>query len=120
MQYVVYRRKIDPRAPSSPVVARIWLTISTRYGREPSGPIDVLSRSAPYASVSRLLDVQQPFEHGASIDVVDRLRLIASFHPSRLNVNTGRITRAMLTTIFREVRDYVDDSPHAHGASVGG
>lgn len=73
-----------------------------------------------YASVSRLLDVQQPFEHGASIDVVDRLRLIASFHPSRLNVNTGRITRAMLTTIFREVRDYVDDSPHADGASVGG
>ena len=73
-----------------------------------------------YASVSRLLDLQQPFEHGASIDVVDRLRLIASFHPSRLNVNTGRITRAMLTTIFREVRDYVDDSPHADGASVGG
>lgn len=40
--------------------------------------------------------------------------------PSRLNVNTGRITRAMLTTIFREVRDYVDDSPYADGASVGG
>jgi len=26
----------------------------------------------------------------------------------------------MLTTIFREVRDYVDESPYAHGASVGG
>ena len=48
MQYVVYRRKIDPRAPSSPVVARTWLTISTRYGLEPSGPIDALSRSAQW------------------------------------------------------------------------
>ena len=48
MQYVVYRRKIDPPASSSLVVARTWPTISTRYGREPSGPIDVLSRSAPW------------------------------------------------------------------------
>ena len=71
-----------------------------------------------YRSVSKLLDIRQPFEHGVSIDVDNHLRVVASFHPSRLNVNTGRITRSMLTEIFDEVRDYTDDSPEVDGTSI--
>lgn len=73
-----------------------------------------------YTNVARLLDVTERFEHGASIKVANRLRLIASFHPSRLNVNTGRITPEMLKTIFQEVRHYIDDIPLAVSASAGG
>jgi len=73
-----------------------------------------------FASVSRLLNVREPFKHGASFDVADHLRLFASYHPSRLNVNTGRITAAMLKRIFEEVRRYVGDIPRADGALIGG
>ena len=71
-----------------------------------------------YGSVSKLLDIRRPFQHGASIDVDNRLRVVASYHPSRLNVNTGRLTRAMLLKIFDEVRDYIEDGPEVDGASV--
>ena len=44
------------------------------------------------------------FAHGAEHAVADQLMLLASFHPSRLNVNTGRITETMLDDIFLRVR----------------
>jgi len=34
--------------------------------------------------------------------------LIASYHPSRQNTNTGRLTRAMWHAVFRRVRSLVD------------
>jgi uracil-DNA glycosylase len=36
------------------------------------------------------------------------VRLIDSYHPSRYNTNTGRLTPEMFTQIFTRVRELVD------------
>jgi len=41
------------------------------------------------------------FEHGAVFRVAVGLSLVASYHPSRQNTNTGRLTPAMLRTVFK-------------------
>jgi uracil-DNA glycosylase family 4 len=44
------------------------------------------------------------FGHGAEHDVGDGLRLIDSYHCSRLNTNTGRLTPAMFADVFSAIR----------------
>ena len=58
-----------------------------------------------HRTVSRALGLRGvSFAHGAEHAVSDHLTLVSSFHPSRLNVNTGRITEPMLDEIFQRVR----------------
>ncbi|RME46215.1 MAG: uracil-DNA glycosylase [Chloroflexi bacterium] len=46
-----------------------------------------------------------PFRHGASYTFDEPLpALVASYHPSRQNTQTGRLTDAMLDEVFEEVR----------------
>lgn len=48
------------------------------------------------------------FGHGASYELPGGLpRLFASYHPSQQNTQTGRLTRAMLSRVFAEVRSYL-------------
>ncbi len=44
------------------------------------------------------------FRHGAEFAMPGGLHIIASFHPSLQNTNTGRLTRSMLLAIFRRAR----------------
>lgn len=44
------------------------------------------------------------FAHGAQYDL-GKYILIASYHPSRQNTQTGRLTAAMLDEVFRRVRE---------------
>jgi uracil-DNA glycosylase len=44
------------------------------------------------------------FAHGALHDLGDGLSLVDSFHCSRYNTNTGRLTPAMFDAVFAEVR----------------
>jgi uracil-DNA glycosylase family 4 len=44
------------------------------------------------------------FEHGAVHRASGRWTVIASYHPSRQNTNTGRLTPAMLSEVFRDAR----------------
>jgi len=49
-----------------------------------------------------------PFGHGASHDV-GKLRILASYHCSRYNTNTGVLTPAMFRDVFAAARAYLDD-----------
>lgn len=44
------------------------------------------------------------FAHGARHDISPGLTLFDSFHCSRYNTNTGRLTRAMFKSVFTDVR----------------
>jgi uracil-DNA glycosylase len=47
--------------------------------------------------------------HGAETDL-GRYRLISSYHCSRLNTNTGRLTVAMFEAVFERARDLLTES----------
>ena len=48
------------------------------------------------------------FAHGAESRLPDGTLVLCSFHPSRQNTNTGKLTRAMWHDIFRRARKAVD------------
>jgi len=48
------------------------------------------------------------FAHGAESALPDGTWLIASYHPSRQNTNTGRLTRPMWHQVFARARAIVD------------
>ncbi len=50
------------------------------------------------------------FAHGAESETEDgRIALIASYHPSRQNTQTGRLTRSMFRAPFARVRTILDE-----------
>jgi uracil-DNA glycosylase len=51
-----------------------------------------------------------PFSHGARHDVRPSLALFDSFHCSRYNTNTGKLTPDMFRAVFAAVRGHLDTS----------
>jgi uracil-DNA glycosylase family 4 len=52
-----------------------------------------------------------PFAHGAEFEIPGAPLLISSYHPSRQNTQTGRLTEEMLLQVFRRARAVIDASP---------
>ena len=63
------------------------------------------TRAAAGLAISR---PRPKFGHGATYLLEDGLTLIASYHPSQQNTNTGKLTREMFDGIFRQVREMLD------------
>ncbi|MBI3805618.1 MAG: uracil-DNA glycosylase [Nitrospirae bacterium] len=49
-----------------------------------------------------------PFQHGAAYPIAPALRLFISYHPSRQNTQTGRLTESMFDTVFKTIRTDLD------------
>ena len=46
-----------------------------------------------------------PFGHGAVAELPNGVSLVSSYHPSRQNTNTGKLTRAMWYAVFRRAKN---------------
>ncbi len=70
---------------------------------------DAMLRRAERVAPGSLSRPRPKFGHGATTSIVLResgtlLPLLGSYHPSRQNTQTGRLTRPMLDRVFRRVR----------------
>lgn len=62
-----------------------------------------------FDSVARLCDAaNRVFVHGTRTSPQRNFHIFASYHPSRLNVNTKRLTRKMFDDIFVEIKSLLD------------
>jgi len=55
-----------------------------------------------------------PCPHGAEYEAVRedrRITLLASYHPSRQNTNTGVLTEPMFDAVFTRVRELLHSAP---------
>ena len=50
------------------------------------------------------------FGHGATCELNDGVTLIASYHPSRQNTQTGKLSVEMFGGIFRRAREILGES----------
>lgn len=63
-----------------------------------------------HRAVCRTLGVPAgTFQHNGTIPLGKRHTLVSSFHPSRLNVNTGRLTKPMFDQVLHNVRTLLSD-----------
>lgn len=71
----------------------------------PGGRILTLGSVAHRAVLAALGLVQArlPFGHNRRYELADGRRLICSYHPSRLNVNTGRLTPAAFSEVVADL-----------------
>lgn len=105
-------RCVPPQNKPTPEEARTCLPfLSGRIGALPElRAVLALGRIA-HDSVLAAYSLRRagwPFTHGASHAIGSGIRLFDSYHCSRYNTNTGRLTPEMFRTVFAGIREYLD------------
>ena len=75
-----------------------------------------------HESVVRALDAKpaaRPFGHARRHEI-GGIAVFGSYHCSRYNTNTGRLTPAMFDAVFAAVRAHLDAAPQGGGGDAGG
>ena len=75
------------------------------------GAVILVLGGVAHRAVLKALSLRQAdykFGHGAEFALPGDLRLISSYHCSRYNTQTRRLTPAMFADVFRAARDYLD------------
>jgi len=85
----------DERARCRPYLEREWALLTERR-------VAVCLGNYAYEVVAGLVGLKPrpKFGHGVEIDLADGTTLVNSFHPSQQNTFTGKLTEAMLDSIF--------------------
>jgi len=76
-----------------------------------SGTAILALGTVAHQAVLRALDqriADYPFKHGASYELDRRIRMFDSYHCSRYNTNTRRLTPDMFYEVFASIRKYTD------------
>jgi uracil-DNA glycosylase len=76
---------------------------------KPGSCILVLGNIA-HTAVLKALELKRkefPFAHGAHYELPDGLQLFTSYHCSRYNTQTKRLTSSMFHDVFRRIRKYI-------------
>ncbi len=77
----------------------------------PEGAVILALGGIAHQAVLRALGLKRkdfPFEHGAFAALPDGRHLVSSYHCSRYNTQTRRLTPAMFRAVFRRIRRHID------------
>jgi len=77
----------------------------------PAGGVVLALGGVAHKAVIKALGRRQadfPFGHGSNYAISDNLQLLSSYHCSRYNTQTKRLTAAMFSAVFATAREHLD------------
>lgn len=100
---------VPPRnKPASDEIANCSRYLETEIMDLPTASVVITLGAIAHRAVVRVLGLRQveyPFADRARYSLGNGLELIASYHPSRLNVNTGRVSAGSFARVFARARE---------------
>ena len=106
-RFVAFHPRTSRSDPRSRPAAVSWHQQSRIFqGLRAILTLGVISHQSTVRALGdRIADL--PFRHGARHEV-GKLTLFSSYHCSRYNTNTGRLTQEMFVNVFREIADFLE------------